>query len=128
MAPRNVTNPMDLRSPTSPRSVYLYTVPAPLQSYGIAEIGIIELKAGEELMATKRAQQDPMRLAFELAKESLRSVDGKPVSTSDGTSDAIWETMHPKIRNLIVSAYGDVHQPRNSELADFLTSRQVQVG
>lgn len=128
MAPKNVTSPRDLIAAPSGRTVHSYEVPASLRGYGIESIGVIELKAGEELMATKRAQSDPMRLAFELAKESLRRVNNAPVSTADGTADSVWDSMHPKVRNLVVSAYGDVHQPKNAELADFLTSRQVQVG
>lgn len=110
------------------RQMHLFTIPASLQGFGIKSIGLVELTAEEEIMATKRCANDVARLAFELAKESLRQVDGKPVSTMEGTVDRLWNRMHPKVRNLVVAAYGQIHQPEGNETAGFLASHQVQVG
>jgi hypothetical protein len=110
------------------RVMHIFTVPASLTKYGVTELGIVELNAEEELAASKRAAGDQMRVGFELAKESIRSVNGKECNTNDGTADRAWSTMHPKVRMLCIAAYSDVHQPDATDRAAFMQSRQVQVG
>lgn len=132
-----LTPPFDPTRKSVDRPVTVFTVPAALRSVGrvqVEEIGIVELDTDEEMMATKRSRNDPVRLAFELARESLRWVkktgaaSGQAVTTADGSGDAVWAGVHPKVRQLIVTAYGVVHNPTDNELALFLASRQVQVG
>ncbi len=96
--------------------------------HGVKSIGMIELTAEEELMATKRAHNDPIRLAYELSKEALREVDGRAMSTGNGTADRAWNGMHPKIRTLVVSAYGQLHSPEEQDLTSFLASQQTSIG
>lgn len=111
------------------RPLYEYTIPETLAGkFGVKSVGLVELTAEEEIFATKRSRNDVVRLGFELAKESLRTVDGKPVSTTDGSADRAWQLMHPKIRQLVVGAYGDIHNPSDQEAAVFRKSLQVRVG
>lgn len=132
MQTMKATSPNDLAHAaaraSSDRQVYSYAVPPSLSGLGVASVGLVELTAEEEMMATRRAHGDPVRLAFELSKESLRMIDGKSVGLANGSADSAWQSMHPKVRNLVVMAYGSLHAPRDDEQAAFLQSRQVAVG
>lgn len=110
------------------RPVFTYVIPPKLHRYGIKTVGLIELTANEELMATRRSAMSPMALAAELAKESLRKVDSKSVSTTDGTADFAFNTMHPKIRTLVMSAYNLLHNPDGDDTKGFLDSQEMSVG
>lgn len=127
----NIT-PQQLVGPAVPvleRPTFTYNVPESIaRSVNIKTVTLVELTADEELFATKRSNNNPIRLAYELAKESLRAVDGKPVSTGDGTADLVWNRMGAKLRTLVITAYNELHNPKETEGADFLKSRQVSVG
>lgn len=110
------------------RPIYLFTVPPKIAAEsGVSKIGLVELLGSEELTVTKRAHGENIAAAFELAKESLRRVDNKKVSTFDGSTDKFWETTKPALRLLILQAYNSIHQPSQDELQAFLGSREVQV-
>ena len=126
-----ITGPESLAAAAAPikRPTYVYRMPSGLAAEtGVSEVALVELTAEEELLATKRARGDAIRLGFELAKESLRRVDRANLSTVDGTADIVWNRMPAKVRLLVVSAYGDIHGPKEGEAADFLKSRAVTVG
>ena len=114
--------------PKPARPMFRFTIPVKLQGQGVTEVGLVQLTSNEELQATKRAVNDTHRLAYELAKESLREVDGNPVGAADGSIDAVWKDMHPKIRTLIMTAYGELHAPEKDEIDSFLQSQRVEVG
>lgn len=119
---------MDAARPQS-RTVYTYTMPAGLaQESGFQSIGMVELTGDEERNATKRVFNEPMRLAQELPIESVRTINGKPVSTADGSAESAWSKMPPKVRSLVTQAYGVLHQPKTSDVQSFLDSVKVQVG
>lgn len=125
--PQPVTSLGQLLSPGGARPLYVYEVPASLD-VGVRSLGLVELTAGEELMAAKRASGDSMRLAYELSKEALRRLDDRALSAADGSIDVAWSAMSPKLRNLVLSAYNDLHAPAEAEVRGFLKSRTVQVG
>lgn len=110
------------------RVLYLYDVPDSLSGFGVKEVGLVELTAEEEMMATRRCRGDAVRLGFELAKEALRRVDGRSVSTSVGSTDSAWNQMHPKVRSLVVQAYNDLHGTKQEETASFIRSRRAHIG
>lgn len=109
------------------RPLYVYATPPRLHAVA-KSVGLVELTAEEELMAAKRANNNPVRLAYELAKESLRQFDGRAVSLADGTSDTAWNVMGPVLRTLVITAYQEIHNPREDDAATFLASREVQFG
>lgn len=114
---------------TIKRSRHTFKVPVTLQAEVAAEsIVIVELTAEEEMMATRRSRGDQVRLAWELAKESLRRVDDQEVKSADGSIDSVWNRMHPKLRQMVIGAYSAVHSPNNEQQVDFLGSRQIEVG
>lgn len=114
---------------TAPRARYTYKFPQGIKKQtGIESVTIIELTAQEELMATKRANNDPIRLAFEMALQCLVAVNGREVSLVDGSADKIWETMHPQARQLVMRAYDQTHNIQKDDAKDFLESRTVEVG
>jgi len=109
------------------RPVYTYDIPAPLAN-GITSIGIVELTTQEELMAAKRAAGDTHRLAYELTMQSLAEVNGSPVKLMDGSADKAFNDMGPKVRQLVMQAYGRLHGPEDSIVEGFLGSQKVKVG
>lgn len=111
------------------RTMHTFTVPETLVAeVGVAKISVSELTAEEEMMATRRSGGDQVRLVWELAKESLRRIDDMPVSTGNGTVDAHWNRMHPKLRQMVIGAYNSVHSPDRDESKAFLGSREIEVG
>lgn len=110
------------------RVIHNFTIPESLATHGVKEIGLVELTMEEEMMATRRSRGDAVRLAYEYARECLRVVDGKTVRTSDGSADRVWNAMHPKVRQLVIRAYGILHQPKMEEDAAFLESHEIKVG
>lgn len=116
-----------------------YEIPKSLLALGngVTHLGLCELTVDDELTATKRARGDSVRLAFELVRESFRSTgkrgtDGKIartlLSSADGSMDKAWAALHPKLRQLVITAYGDLHNPREADAAGFLASRVQTVG
>lgn len=114
---------------TRPRTSYSFKIPQALiaECGGIKEITMVELTSHEEILATKRSQQDPIRLAQELARESFRYADGQELSTANETSDVAWGKLGPKGRQLVMTAYARTHAPKNEELSDFLDSLEIKV-
>lgn len=112
------------------RPHHTFKIPASLKEQtGVASVTLVELTGSEELVATQRAGgQGGAKMAYELAKEALRAVNGKPVTTADGTVDAAWEAMHPAIRSLVTQAYVKLHAVEKDTIDAFLKSHEVQVG
>lgn len=111
------------------RESYDFLVPPKLHTITeIRKITIVPLTADEEMQATRRAQNDPIRLAFELVKESVRAINDRPVGLADGSLDLAWNRMNPKIRSLVMNAYAHVHQPDAESAEAFIASRTVTVG
>ncbi len=108
------------------RPLHVFTIPSTVEG-DVREVGMVEITAQEEINAEKRARGDRTMIAVELAKESLRRVNGKPVLSSDGTVDSAWEAMVPKVRTFLVSAYSRMHIPTRTEEADFFSSMKVEV-
>ena len=111
------------------RARYTYDFPKTITRVsGIKKITVVELTAQEELMATKRCNNDPIRLAYEMGLQCLVAIDGKEVSLVDGTADKAWETMHPQARQLVMRAYNELHNVQQNDVTDFLKSRSTEVG
>jgi hypothetical protein len=129
-APQTTTLADHLRaSGQNQRQTYSYKVPPKLAaSTGIESVTLVELTADEEIAAAKRSRNDNVRLAYELVKSSLVGVNGKQVSLADGTADAAWNRMDPKVRALALQAYASLHNAEEEDVADFINSRSVNVG
>lgn len=109
------------------RVVYEYDVPASIGGEEIKSVGVVELSAEEELQATRRARGDAIRLAFELAKTSLHEVNGVKLNHADGSADKTWNDMPPKLRNLVLQAYTELHSPEDDAALVFKASRKIKV-
>jgi hypothetical protein len=105
------------------RVQHVYTFPAKFCEF--KNVTIVELTANEELMAASRAGTSQVRLAWELAKQSVWAVDGKQLYQHDGSLDKFWNRVAPKVRQLILSAYSDVHNPAEEIVKDFLKSHAI---
>jgi len=111
------------------RPVHLFEVPERLaDETNVKEVGLITLTADEELMCFKRASGNNAKLATELAKASLYEVDGKKLSAGDGSVDSFWKDMDPRLRQLVLTAYTEIHAAKEDDVASFLTSRKLRAG
>ncbi len=111
---------------SAPRETFRYTLPAHIQKEtGVATLTLVQLTAEEEIMATNRARNDQIRLAWELVKESVYAVNDQRTTSADGSIDKAWAGLHPRVRNLLMNAFNDLHNPTKEDAASFLGSRQV---
>lgn len=110
------------------RPVSLFDVPESVASIsGVKEVGMVTLTADEELLCFKRAKGDNAKLAMELSKTALVEADGKPLAQSDGTVDTFWKDCDPKLRQLVLTAYAELHAAPEEDQAAFLKSRRTRV-
>lgn len=111
------------------RPINTFRVPASIAAEaGVTSLGLITLTTEEEMMAFQRGRKDGAKVALELAKASLVEADGKPLSLADGSADSFWLRIHPKVRQLVMEAYGALHAAEPDEVAGFLASRTSRVG
>ena len=110
---------------TSGKVVYTYQVNNDLHP-DIETVGLSELTAEDEISATRRARGDQIRLAFELAKQSLREVNGEQVRLSDGSADKAWNSLGARLRNLVLQAFTEIHTPEEGVVDSFRASRKVE--
>ncbi len=110
------------------RIVYYSDFPPRLAAtVGVKVLGIVVLTVNEEMMATQRASNNAIKLAFESAKESLRLIDGVPINTGDLSADQFWARKArgmAQLRSLVLTAYGTIHNPLNEDTQSFLSSRR----
>lgn len=90
-------------------------------------IGMRQLTASEEEMASKLGRLDYMRAQYAATKLSIVSFDDKPVSYGDAALDVFWERSDPKIRSLLLQAYGRLSSPSKEEEDSFFESETVKV-
>lgn len=113
----------------SPKTTTLYEYDIPESCGGaVRAVAMRELTVEDERHAHARAGSNAMALAYELCKQSVAQVNGKPVSTADNTADDAWDAMSPKCRALVLGAYSELHQPVEAEAATFRQSRRTIVG
>lgn len=106
--------------------VYTYDVPEAIGGEEIRSVGLVELKAEDEIAATKRARGDQIRLAFELGKQSFRYLNGERLSLGDGSADRAWNALPSKVRNLVLQAFTEIHTPEEDVIDSFRASRRVE--
>lgn len=107
-------------------AVLEYDVPPEIGN-GVTTIGLRELTAQDELMSSRRAAGDSFQLAYELAKSSLAEVNEKKVSLADGSTDKAWDTFNSQLRQLVLTAYAEIHNVDEKKTKDFLKSKRVKV-
>lgn len=110
----------------SNREVHTFYVPEKVGG-NIKSVGLVELTAEEELMASKRSKGDFTRLAYEMAKISLAEMNGKPLSQLDGSIDNAWSSMSSGVRRLVMTGFNKIHELPEGAEDDFLKSQQTRV-
>jgi hypothetical protein len=110
------------------RPVHTFTFPKKFTAAEVRSVGLVQLTSDEEIMATKRAANNPANMATNLVLQALVEVNGKPVSLTDGSTETAWKKFSPKQRGLLLAAYAELHTPEDSDVEDFLKSQKVQVG
>jgi len=110
------------------RPVYVYTVPSNLGGEDFKTIGLVQLTAHEEMMAAKRSNGDPIKLAYEQVMQAIVEVNGEKVGVANGSADRAFNTMGPMLRNLVMTAHAKLHAPPEGDVELFLDSREVRLG
>lgn len=115
------------------REVNTYDVPKTVaKASGVTQVGMITLTADEELLCYKKARGDNAKLASELAKACLveATVNGavKKLAAHDGSVDSFFANVDPRIRQLLLQAYADLHAVESEDSESFLKSRKLRVG
>lgn len=127
MAKQATQNLSEAMAQKASRPVYVYTVPPHLGGDDFQTIGLVQLTAHEEMMAAKRSNGDPIKLAYEQVMQAIVEVNGERVSLANGTADRAFNTMGPMVRNLVMTAHAKLHAPPEADVDLFLQSREVRV-
>lgn len=110
------------------RPVYLYDIPEHLaKEAGVSSVGLVTLTADEELTCFKRARNDSAKMATELSMAALVEADGKKLTGADGSVDSFWKNLDPRIRQLVMTAYTELHAAKEEDQQSFLKSRTIRV-
>lgn len=104
------------------RTIHRFNVPESIPGE-IRSIGLVELTAEDELRVEQRCKGAPDKRAQELVKTSLAEVNGKAVSTLNGSASNAWNEMPPKVRTLVSSAWVRLHLASDDEVESFFGSR-----
>jgi hypothetical protein len=102
------TIPPNVRGPNDPSTVVL-----------------LELTSGQEETAAKIAGDDSstLRLASEMCKLALYKVDGRLVDHANAEAEFYWARWSTKVRRLIQSAIGKIHNTTKEEDDAFFASQ-----
>jgi hypothetical protein len=81
------------------------------------------LTGADEKLAVTRSRGDTMRLASELAKQTIRAIDGQKSNWSGdgkgGSVDVWWDAIGAKCRQLLITQFSKTHSLTEGERADF---------
>jgi hypothetical protein len=113
------------------KAIHTYTIPeslrsAPNGSPSPTKIGMQQLNADQELMASKTGRFDYMKAQYAAAKLSIVEFDGRKVDP-DGTVDIWWDKADPKLRSLVLQAYNKLSSPSTEEDESFFGSEEMKV-
>ncbi len=108
------------------RVIHRFEIPASVPGE-IRSLGLIEITAQEELQAEQRCRGVSDKRAAEMAKASLVEVNGQKVRFADGSVDKAWNSMHPKVRTLVASAWVKLHLANDEEVDGFFASRTSSI-
>jgi len=78
---------------------------------------------GDQKLAIMRSDRDPNKMAEQMAKQMLRSVDGAVADWTGepgiGNVDVWWDAIGPKCRSILDRLFVQLHVAKQEELADF---------
>ncbi len=111
------------------RVVFTFDIPEKFRNEAAREtVGMVKLTGAEEELASRKARNDTTRLAYELVRTSIFKIDGRVINRGNAEGDKLWNRIDPKLRQLLLAAYADLHTPEDDETEDFLESRKEEVG
>ena len=104
--------------------VHTYEIPKRSRRPGQpTKVGMVELTAKDELLASKLGGDDLRAVQFEAAKRAVRFLDGKR-TTSDAV-DEWWDACGSPVRALVMTAYARLSSPAEGDADVFLQSVEV---
>lgn len=120
---------MDAAQARANRVVFEFPVPKKYRNEVVNEsVGMVKLRAAEEELASRKARNDSTKLAYELVKASIYEVDGKKLSKGDAEEETFWSNCDPKLRQLLLAAYAELHTPEDEDAENFLKGMREKVG
>lgn len=100
---------------TLPRRMVTFTLDCTVCAPGVfdedLEITLGSLTPAMELEAANRSKGDPTSMAFHMARLSIQSVNGDPVSQSDGLDEWLWAALDQGGRQLVVGMFAKIGTP-----------------
>jgi hypothetical protein len=112
------------------RAVHTYTLPDSLRGSlpnMPKKVGLVQLTAEQELMASKIGKFDVMKSQYAATKLSIVEFDGRPVNQGEAEVDKFWERVDSRVRALLLQAYNKLSSPSKEEEDGFFSSETVQV-
>lgn len=111
------------------RAVYRYSIPESLrgQQNVPKKVGMIQLSADQELMASRVGKFDFTKAQYAATKLSIVEFDGRPVDQANAEVDKFWERVDPRVRALLVQAYTKLSSPTKEEEDAFFGSEEASV-
>lgn len=121
---------------STPRHTFQFP-PSLVKETGFVSVTLRELTGHDELVAAGATSMASIShsqvagaasIAKELAQLSLVEVVRLSGTTKVDANNAaqVFGDLPPKIRNLVLAAYGEIHNPRGDEVEAFLGSRSVR--
>jgi hypothetical protein len=81
---------------------------------------------GDQKLAIMRSDRDPNKMAEQMAKQMVRSVDGNVADWTGepgaGNIDMWWDAIGPKCRSILDRLFVQLHVATQEELTDFFES------
>jgi hypothetical protein len=123
--PAWVKVPPDLKIPRNKQVIYLRfradmtDTPAKGERQAI----IWSNNLGDQKLAIMRSDRDPNKMAEQMAKQMIRSVDGVAADWTGepgiGNIDVWWDAIGPKCRSILDRLFVQLHVAKQTELTDF---------
>ncbi len=98
----------------------------------VRSVAMVELSPHEMRMVIKAASGDTTTVASQKLAHSIVLVncnemggEGKQLTAADGSADKWVERLHPKVFDLLLNAYNNLHMNEVEDVEAFLATRKV---
>jgi hypothetical protein len=108
------------------KTVHTYTLPEGIRNGGPTKVGIVQLSADQELLASKMGNFNFTKTQYAAVKLSIVSFDGRPVDHD--SVESFFDGADARIRSLLLQAYNKMTSPSRDDEDSFFKSEEIQVG
>lgn len=108
---------------------YTFTIPESARRTGDPKtVTIRELKYSEEKAAMLAKEHGGNTYEYEGAMRGLEALDGRPITWENDGKQNAFESLSPKVRDLLAGAFLKYCLPTKEERDDFFGSVKIEVG